>query len=425
MNRSKLPYIFFGFAAMIASLAVVIFINQLKQVPAADSTTTLAEAPPSQPPAKAIKPSSPPPVLEKPAANAAAATDPAALVTRIATALETGDLSALEPAVRSRLEPLIAAAPLKLREPGGIREIGEIELNSRSRWVLEFANLARDRNQVLLDLKNEPSGWVVEKITLPALADEPMIASGEGDSLAVADGFLAAVLRQDFEQARALIDPAGVSDTKIAGLCILFEEGGYRLRKSKPLRGIYQRDVAAGYLVNIENLAATQAAEFALNLSRPAAAGKWRVSEINLDQLLADYSKRVAGGDLYYSPLVKNPAGGETLALYFEFSEDQIQPRTQRQLAIIAAILKADPGKKITLSGHTDALGSKDYNNGLSSRRAEVVKKFLTGAGVAAGQILSSAMGDRQPRRPNLTEAGSDNPTGRRANRRTEVYLDF
>jgi outer membrane protein OmpA-like peptidoglycan-associated protein len=44
---------------------------------------------------------------------------------------------------------------------------------------------------------------------------------------------------------------------------------------------------------------------------------------------------------------------------------------------------------------------------------------------VSATQINTIAKGASQPRRPNLTETGADSPEGRRANRRTEIYLDF
>ena len=102
-----------------------------------------------------------------------------------------------------------------------------------------------------------------------------------------------------------------------------------------------------------------------------------------------------------------------------------MSPRTRRQLEIVAAMLKADAAKKITLSGHTDALGTKEYNNQLSASRADVVRDFLTAQGVPADQIVTLAKGASQPRRPNVTESGEDNPEGRRANRRTEIYLDF
>ena len=91
----------------------------------------------------------------------------------------------------------------------------------------------------------------------------------------------------------------------------------------------------------------------------------------------------------------------------------------------MAAILKTDPVKKLTLSGHTDSKGTDDYNKSLSMRRAEAVREFLLDAGVEATQVVTLAKGDSEPRRPNVTESGEDNPEGRRANRRTEIYLDF
>jgi len=216
-----------------------------------------------------------------------------------------------------------------------------------------------------------------------------------------------------------------VSDAKIAGLCILFEEGMYQLRKSKPLRSMLQKPDLAGYLANIEATDGSQDAGIALTLQNSGSPAKWLVSEINLDRLLADYARRVAGGDVYYSPLVKNPAGGDTLALYFGFDEDEVNPRTRRQLEIVSKILRADPDKKITLSGHTDALGTRNYNDDLSGRRAAVVRDLLIEAGVSATQIVTVAKGSSQPRRPNVTEGGVDNPDGRKVNRRTEIYLDF
>jgi OOP family OmpA-OmpF porin len=246
-----------------------------------------------------------------------------------------------------------------------------------------------------------------------------------GDPLGVADAFLQALLRQDFELARGFVDQQQVSDAKIAGLCILFEEGEYRLRPHKPLRTLFRRRDTAGFLTNVQTHEGSQSAQFSLTLRQIDATETWIVYELNLDQLLADYARRVAGGDLYYSPLVKNPQGGDTLALYFEFDEADINPRTERQLQIVAQILLTDPGKKLTLSGHTDSLGTKQYNNQLSARRAAVVRDFLTASGVSPEQIITLAKGASQPRRPNVTETGDDNPDGRRVNRRTEIYLDF
>ena len=133
----------------------------------------------------------------------------------------------------------------------------------------------------------------------------------------------------------------------------------------------------------------------------------------------------MAGGDVYYTPLIRNPEGGDTLILYFEFDEKTLTARTKRQLDIVALLLQTDDAKKLTISGHTDALGSEEYNRKLSASRATAVRDFLVETGVNPEQIETEALGKTKPRRPNLTESGEDNPTGRRANRRTEIYLDF
>lgn len=436
--RSKLPYFFLGLAAIIAAAAVVMLILKpgVPVGPPPGDEDMQVVTPPAPPPVEGLvtppKPEDPEAVLRDLGIGVAAA-DPAVLVAQIAEALEKGDLAkvgrligkdALDSQTIAKLKTM-AASPLKLRQPDGVREVGELELNARSRWALELDGQEPGRDSIFLDLRKLNGKWIVERLTLPPGPGEPIPKAVFADSLGVADAFLQAVLKQDFEFARDFVDPKTVSDAKIAGLCILFEEGEYRLRKSKPLRSMFQRPDTVGYLVNVETADASQSAQFAMTLKQPPAPSNWIVSEINLNQLLADYARRVAGGDLYYSPLVKNPAGGDTLALYFEFDEDEMNPRTRRQLEIVTMILKADPGKKITLSGHTDALGSDSYNNQLSSRRAAVVREYLTGAGVASAQIVTVAKGASQPRRPNITESGEDNPEGRRANRRTEIYLDF
>lgn len=301
-----------------------------------------------------------------------------------------------------------------------MREVGELGVNQNRRWAIEGGKNT-DRSRVYVDLRKGPDGWVVDKVILPGDPNAPVA----DDPLAAAEVFLLAVLSQDFEVARMHVDGLKVSDARIAGLCILFEEGKYQLRKEKPLRPILERDHFASFLATVVAIDGSEAAQFGLNLARNGDPARWKVTEINLDKLLADYAQRVAGGDVYYSPIVRNPEGGDTLALYFGFDEDEINPRTARQLEIVAAILKADDAKKLTLSGHTDSKGTDNYNQSLSLRRAEVVKQYLLDAGVKITQVITLGKGSSQPRRPNVTESGADDPQGRRANRRTEIYLDF
>ncbi len=353
--------------------------------------------------------------------------DPGSLVGGIAAALEQDDMAAFAELLGAGIDSTalrqlqeFAAKQRALGRKVQVREVGEQELNARTRWAIEYGE-GDERQSLYLDLKRDGEKWAVDKITLSSDATVP---AGD-DPLAVAEVFLQAVLGQKFEQAREHVDARKVSDARIAGLCILFEEGQYRMRETKPLRAMFQKDGVAGYLAHVVTADDSQAAQFSLTVIQQGDPAKWVVAEINLDRLLADYAQRVAGGDVYYSPLVRNPEGGDTIALYFGFDEDEINPRTRRQLEIVASILKSDRVKKLTLSGHTDAKGTDQYNQGLSVRRAEVVRDFLLASGVSAGQVEIVAMGAKQPRRPNVTETGEDDPQGRRANRRTEIYLDF
>ncbi len=437
MQRSRIPYLFLALAAILATTALVMLMLR----PGAE--------PPLWPPESATDdgagsdplPAAPIPVDDSPIPETSldtlglglAASTQEELIDQIAKAIQVGDFTqlskiigkeALDPENAERLRALIQSSQPEFRA-GIINEVGEIELNTRTRWAIPLGLSESGNDRILLDLKRSDGKWSVEKITLPSPKGEALAAGELPDSLHVADAFLQAVLQQDLIAARKFADISGISNAKIAGLCILFEEGGYRMRQTKRLRPMFQRPDMAGYLANVENQAGKQSAQFSMRLHRPQPAAGWMIVEINLDQMLTEYSQRVAGGNIYYSPLVKNPAGGETLALYFEFDEDDMNPRARRQLEIVSMILKSDTSKKITLSGHTDALGTETYNNSLSARRAEVVREFLAQSGVDASQIITIAKGASQPRRPNVTETGQDDPEGRQANRRTEVYLDF
>ena len=440
MNRSKVPYFFLGLSVVLALAALAVWIIKpgvdVEPEPETVAAPVVPDAPPETPIPELDNGPSDQDVEPTPQdllGQGLAAANPQDLVNRIADALQKGDFDALvnligseklDPATQAALNKLAGASP-RLRAQGGVREVGELELNKRTRWVLELDESSNGHDRVVVDLVREEDGWKVDGVTLPDASDDPEHPRALFDSLGVVDAFLQNVLRQDFQRARRFVDSEAVSDAKIAGLCILFEEGNYQLRSSRPLRVLYQRGDTAGYLANVDAADGSQAAQFGINLRQTGDAGEWLVHEVNLDRLLADYASRVAGGDVYFSPFVRSPGGGDTIALYFEFDEDELNARTTRQLEIIAGVLKSDAKRKITISGHTDAVGSQDYNDALSARRARVVRDFLDEAGVHADQIVTVAKGASQPRRPNVTETGEDDPEGRRANRRTEIYLDF
>ena len=155
------------------------------------------------------------------------------------------------------------------------------------------------------------------------------------------------------------------------------------------------------------------------------AQNEWKVDSLDFSKLLQNYVQATGAGNVYYTPIVKNPNGGESLVVYFEYDKSELTGRGLRQMEIVADLLKSDPARKMRLGGYTDSLGTDDYNAKLSKKRAEAVRNKLAELGVPAAQIVTHAYGAEAPLDPNKKDDGTDNPEGRSRNRRTEIYLDF
>ncbi|NNM80134.1 MAG: OmpA family protein [Gallionella sp.] len=82
----------------------------------------------------------------------------------------------------------------------------------------------------------------------------------------------------------------------------------------------------------------------------------------------------------------------------FAFGKSDIKPTGQRVLDKFAADLKGADYDVITVTGHTDRIGSHAYNMKLSERRAEAVRDYLiAAAGIPAGKITAKGMDGAQP----------------------------
>ena len=333
------------------------------------------------------------------------------------------------------LNELYAENRMKLRDGKTMELLGEVKAGKVSRWALYL----EDESKIQLQTARQKDGtWKLDQVILPLSNQDangvPLMAEEiqkrhadmeARDSLLFSHQFLKALVGQDFKKARLAANDRKVSDAKIAGLCILFEDGAYRMNEKKPLQAVRMADLMSAFYVNVKSSDGSDA-QFSLNAVREEASSPWLIDEINLDRLLEDYAKRVAGGDIFYTPLVRNPNGGDMLVIYFEFDSKGLTGRTKKQLDIVANLLKLDEGKKVRLSGHTDGLGTDEYNHSLSEKRAVAVKKYLGEQGILAEQIVTEAHGFSKPIRAEQTKLdGSDDPNARRANRRTEIYLDF
>jgi outer membrane protein OmpA-like peptidoglycan-associated protein len=83
----------------------------------------------------------------------------------------------------------------------------------------------------------------------------------------------------------------------------------------------------------------------------------------------------------------------------------------------LAAFLGQYPNRTVLIEGYTDNVGSEDYNQGLSQRRADGVKSYLVGQGVGIVRLTSLGKGESDP------VADNNSSEGRQLNRRVEVVI--
>jgi outer membrane protein OmpA-like peptidoglycan-associated protein len=101
----------------------------------------------------------------------------------------------------------------------------------------------------------------------------------------------------------------------------------------------------------------------------------------------------------------------------FDFNKYTLKPGAREKMAKVSGILLAYPGLKIQVEGHTDAIGSDDYNQKLSEQRAGSVRDYLTGQGVPGNMVTAIGFGKQNP------VASNDTAAGRQQNRRVELVV--
>ncbi len=101
----------------------------------------------------------------------------------------------------------------------------------------------------------------------------------------------------------------------------------------------------------------------------------------------------------------------------FEFDRAELLPGAYLTIDKLVTFLKKYPNRNVLIEGHTDSIGTADYNLDLSQRRADAVRVALVERDISLSRISTKGYGKRYPVASNDTEAG------RQRNRRVEIVI--
>jgi OOP family OmpA-OmpF porin len=112
--------------------------------------------------------------------------------------------------------------------------------------------------------------------------------------------------------------------------------------------------------------------------------------------------------------------GRATLDIKFRTNKADIQPQYHAELAKFADVMKKHPDLKVAIEGHTDNVGGAPFNQKLSQRRADSVKRYMTAkCGIEGSRLKAVGYGLTKPIASNATTAG------RAKNRRVEAVVEY
>ncbi|MGB7847393.1 MAG: OmpA family protein [Candidatus Acidiferrum sp.] len=101
----------------------------------------------------------------------------------------------------------------------------------------------------------------------------------------------------------------------------------------------------------------------------------------------------------------------------FDTGSSTLKSGAREKLAKISGILLAHPGLMLQIEGHTDSVGTEEFNQQLSERRSDSVRDFLAEQSVPVSSMTAKGFGKSQP------VASNDAPEGRQKNRRVELIV--
>jgi outer membrane protein OmpA-like peptidoglycan-associated protein len=103
--------------------------------------------------------------------------------------------------------------------------------------------------------------------------------------------------------------------------------------------------------------------------------------------------------------------------ILFEFNKSDLKPQARETLSRVCGILQVAEGYKLGFEGHTDSVGSDEYNQALSEHRAQSVRDYLVSCGLSPDIMTTRGFGEMRP------IASNDTADGRQTNRRVDIVV--
>ena len=189
------------------------------------------------------------------------------------------------------------------------------------------------------------------------------------------------------------------------------EEDARRRAEAERAQADAQREQAAAQAAQAAAQAQAAAAQQAAQLAEQQRQQAVQQQEAMRARLLAQLNQVLQTRDTARGLIVSMPD------VLFDFNKYTLKPEARERLAKISGIVLAYPDLKLEIDGYTDSIGSDEYNQTLSDKRAEAVRDYLVSSGVSMNNVAARGLGKADPVADNSTAAG------RQLNRRVEMIV--
>lgn len=211
--------------------------------------------------------------------------------------------------------------------------------------------------------------------------------------------------------------PFGIGvQTRISPSTLLTLSGGYNLSLSDKLDGIARSNTDLNPLTNGKQ---DGWYGFSIGLAFTLGGGKTAAADTKKNEVAKAEPRRLAEPKIHDTLFVL--VKGKTVVLRgvnFEFNKATLTRESERILWRAHRAMVANPEVRVVITGHTDNVGGKEFNQGLSLERAQAVRNWLVEKGIASNRMRTVGKGENEPVASNETEEG------RAENRRIEFFVE-